>query len=154
MKIPALFLLLAFLLTNCVATKPPLLECSKFRVGRYGFTKAKVDQWGSHKEVTLRVDSLETIVVLSHIADSKLATLLGSGNSNDTITFGISWIGSCSYKRNFIKSSVRFMDSLLTSIPKISAQYDIISFTDRYYIEQSVADKSRRDTFWIQSSSR
>lgn len=154
MKVLALPFLFAFLLTNCLSTKPRILNCTKFREGRYGFTKVKVDEWGNHKEVTLRVDSLETLVVSGQITDSKLANLLESGHRSDTITFRISWTGPCSYKRTSIKSSVRLIDSLFTGTPEMSAQYEIIAFTDRYFIEQPVDDKSRRDTFWIQSASR
>lgn len=153
MKISALLLLIAFLLANCVSTKPTFSKCSEFKEGRYGFTKTKIDDWGTSKEMTLRIDSLETIILSQHLTNPTFAAVLGS-DIRDTITYKISWLGDCSYERTLIKSSVRLMNSLITSVPKISDKYEIISFTDKYYIEQSFTDKSRRDTFWIQQSNR
>jgi hypothetical protein len=136
MRIAALIINIAFLNLGCVTTKSlTLSECFKFKEGKFGFTKTKFHHWGNYTEVTERIDSLETIIT--------------SGHRTDTTTFKISWLDNCLYDRTFIKSTDRYTDSLFQLIQKAPRRYKIIAYTDRYYIEQSVGDRRKRDTIWV-----
>jgi hypothetical protein len=137
MKITASFILITIIIAGCFAKKAlTASQCSKFREGRYAFTKTRFHHWGNYNESTERIDSIETIIT--------------SGRRADTTIFKISWTGDCSYERTFIKSTNRFIDSLFPLIREGPNQYIITASTDKYYIEQSMKDRRERDTVWFQ----
>lgn len=139
------FIYCTFLISGCITTKSiSPAECLKFKEGKYGYSKVIFHHVGQYKEVTERVDSLETIVTLGYPSVR--------GLRNDTSVFKITWINECVYERTFIKSTDKYLDSLIPLIQKVSKppRFKIIDYTGKYYIEQSLNDKRQRDTIWIQ----